>query len=194
LEEFEDVVPKDVIDGWCVEVENWEHDSTLPNPYQLTAEAISERAVCLELARDVAEREAIQGVDTTSHEMHASVMVANGLVIEEEQRKLAADMAELGLHPTKNQLSGLLERLNQLRHKIAAWIDTQTLFMPEASQERAKAMQGGMADGIATTKAYDVLLWLLSTLLEKRIKVALELQRYEWKLREGQAHDSLEEI
>ncbi|KAG6912802.1 hypothetical protein DXG01_012027, partial [Tephrocybe rancida] len=84
LEEFEDAVPKDVIDGWRVEVMKWERDPALPNPYQLTTKAISERVVRLELAKDIAAKEAVQGVNTTSHEMHASVMIANGLVIEED--------------------------------------------------------------------------------------------------------------
>ncbi|KAG6838530.1 hypothetical protein C0991_010870, partial [Blastosporella zonata] len=109
-------------------------------------------------------------------------------------QKLAADTAELGLHPTETQLSGLLEQLNQLRRKIAAWIETQTLFMPEAAQERARAAQKGGVDGSAGVKVYNIPLWLPLALLEKGLKVGLELQQYEWKLREGQAHDSLEEV
>ncbi|KAG6855622.1 hypothetical protein H0H87_012990 [Tephrocybe sp. NHM501043] len=68
------------------------------------------------------------------------------------------------------------------------------LFMPEASQQWAKAAHKGTEYGIATTKAYNILLWLPSNLLEKEIKVVLELLQYKWKLGEGQANDSLEEI
>ncbi|KAG6905754.1 hypothetical protein DXG01_000908 [Tephrocybe rancida] len=192
--EFEDAVPDDVIEGWQVEVTNWECDPTLPNPYQLKTKAKSERVVCLKLAKAVEAKEDAQGIDLTSHELHASVVIANGLVIEEDQHKLTADTEELGQHPTEKQLSGLLERSNQLHHKIAAWIETQALFMPEVSQERVKVMQGGSSDRVATTKAYDIPLWLPSQLLEKGATTALELQQYKWKLREGQANNSLEEI
>ncbi|KAG6913302.1 hypothetical protein DXG01_008085 [Tephrocybe rancida] len=112
LEEFKNTIPEDVIDRWWIQVQDWECDSTLPNPYQFTTKAKSERAACLELAQGVAAKEALQGVDTTSHKMHASVMIANSLVIEDNQQKLAADTADLGQHPTEKQLSGLLERSN----------------------------------------------------------------------------------
>ncbi|KAG6844117.1 hypothetical protein H0H87_009693 [Tephrocybe sp. NHM501043] len=75
----------------------------------MTTKAISEQAVHLQLAKDVAAREAAQGINATSHDLHTSVMIANGLVIKEDQQKLAADTVELSLHPTEKLLSGLLE-------------------------------------------------------------------------------------
>ncbi|KAG6906290.1 hypothetical protein DXG01_014754, partial [Tephrocybe rancida] len=88
-EEFEDAVPEDMIDHWRIQVQDWEHDPTLPNPYQLTTKAKSEQAAHLELAQGIAAKEALQGVDITSHKMHASVMIANGLVIEDDQYVLS---------------------------------------------------------------------------------------------------------
>lgn len=65
--------------------------------------------------------------------------------------------------------------------------------MPQAAQERAKNARVVGPNGTAATKVTDIPLYLPSA-LSKSVHVDKELQTYEWKLREGQAYDSLEEI
>lgn len=172
---------------------------------------ISERSVRLLLAQEVAETDQA-GYEHNDQGLHPSVMIVNGLALEEDQyvikssmltknthfcmfrRRLAADTAALGLHATTGQLSKLQERSNRLRRRIAAWITTQTLFMPEATRERAKAAQRAGPNGLAPTKASDIVLWLPSDLKKRGIEISEVFQTYEWKLREGQAHDALEEV
>ncbi|KAG6836052.1 hypothetical protein H0H93_011949 [Arthromyces matolae] len=194
FEEFNNSVPEDVRDDWTAQVEAWESDSSLKNPYFNTSNAPSESEVRLQLAKEVAAREGNSDDDTTASHVHGSVMIATGLGLEEEQRKLGADIASMGQHPTANQLSTVLERSNHLRRKITSWIEVQSLFMAEASRQRLKDAPRGSPDGTSATKVYDIQLWLPSNLASKGIIVTQELRLYEWRLREGQAHDALEEI
>ncbi|KAF8056174.1 hypothetical protein FPV67DRAFT_1432087 [Lyophyllum atratum] len=199
LRDFVASLPSDVIERWQTEVDNWERDSWKPspppNPYKSSSKAKSERDVRLELAQELAAKE-VPGDKNAEHGHHATVMIANGLALGDEQYKLATDAAELSLnlHPTSKQLSSLLERSNQLRRKIAAWIEIQTLFLPEAARERAKAAQKAGPNGVAGVKAEDIDLWLPSALKKEGIIVSDELQGYEWRLREGQANDALDEL
>ncbi|KAG6807043.1 hypothetical protein H0H92_009022, partial [Tricholoma furcatifolium] len=207
LSELEAAIPQDVMEEWAAEVERWERnpintwkaggwkrDDSVANPYAYKSKAISERGVRLKLAQEVERMVEERGAgDACEGPMHASAMIASGLVLEEEQHKLAADTADLGTHPTAKQLSNLLERSNQLRRKIAAWIDVQALFMPEAVQQRARQSQKGTAEGITATRAYEIPLWLPSALARINIIVPSALRLYEWHLRHGQAHDSLNE-
>lgn len=66
--------------------------------------------------------------------------------------------------------------------------------MPEAVRERTKAVRTTGPHGLAATKTQDIELWLPSGLKKCGIEVDEALQLYEWKLREGQAHDALEEV
>ncbi|KAG6836120.1 hypothetical protein H0H93_011192 [Arthromyces matolae] len=123
-------------------------------------------------------------------------MIMTGLILEDDQRKLAAETVAIDTndHPTTNQLTNILERSNQLRRKIKSWFDTQLLYMPEAARERQKSKQNGSPDGIQGTKAYDIVLWLPSQLASKGIIVDQSLRQFEWNLRMGQVNDSLEDI
>ncbi|KAG6819543.1 hypothetical protein H0H93_010895 [Arthromyces matolae] len=196
FEEFNNSVPQDVRDNWKDQVEAWESNSSLKNPYFNTSNAPSERDVRLQLAQEVAASDEEESIsDPTPGHVHASVMIATGLGIEEEQRKLGADIASIGQHPTANQVTTFLERSNHLRRKITSWIEVQSLFMAEASRQRFKGAPSGSPDSkSATTTAYDIRLWLPSNLASKGVIVTQELRMYEWRLREGQAHDALEEI
>lgn len=66
--------------------------------------------------------------------------------------------------------------------------------MPEATVARenaAQATSSDAADGISGVSAHNIALWLPSSLPEKASRT---LRVYEWKLRHGQAHDSLHDI
>lgn len=91
-------------------------------------------------------------------------------------------------------MSTLLERSNRLRRRIATWAESQVLFMPEAARERAKVTRNAGPHGFAALKTQDIKLWLPSELQDKGIEVSKDFRQYEWKLREGQAYDALEEI
>ncbi|KAG6825678.1 hypothetical protein H0H92_002841 [Tricholoma furcatifolium] len=198
LRELEAAIPKDVIEEWAAEVERWEHnpvnawkaggwkrDESVANPYAYKSKGISKRSICLKLAQEVERITKERGVGKYKSRTNACFRY------DCERHKLAAEMADLGTHPTAKQLSELLERSNQLRHKIATWMDVQALFMPEAVQQRARQSQKGTAEGITATQVYEIPLWLTSALAKLNIIVPSALRLYEWHLRHGQAHDSL---
>lgn len=68
------------------------------------------------------------------------------------------------------------------------------MLMPEAFKERAQAANEASVDGVTPIKAQDIALWLPSSLKAIGVKVSKVLQTYEWKLREGQAYDALEDV
>ncbi|KAG6847818.1 hypothetical protein H0H93_005714 [Arthromyces matolae] len=194
FKEFSDAVPEDVRKEWEAQVKCWESDSSAKNPYFNTSKVLSERDVRLQLAQEVASMEETTS-DASACHVHASVMIANGIGIEDEQRKLASEFASIGQHATATQLSSLLERANYLRRKITSWIATQLLFMAESSRKRSQEVTPAESlDSTEEVKVYNIQLWLPSNLATKNILVSKELREYEWRLRHGQAHDALDEI
>ncbi|KAG6809406.1 hypothetical protein H0H92_000378 [Tricholoma furcatifolium] len=101
LEDFESTVPDDVIKEWLADVERWEdnprntwraegwvQDETVENPYQYKMKPVSERGVRLKLAQEVerlAQDAARNGMVTEGDVVHGSAMIANGLVLEDDQ-------------------------------------------------------------------------------------------------------------
>jgi hypothetical protein len=91
----------------------------------------------------------------------------------------------------------MLERCSKTRRKLLSWMDTQTLFMPEvlvlrtaAADERAAASR---LKPVAGELVQDIPL-LLPSALEAHVACMRELQSYEFRLREGQAHEALHEM
>ncbi|KAG5649942.1 hypothetical protein H0H81_001378 [Sphagnurus paluster] len=64
----------------------------------------------------------------------------------------------------------------------------------KAFKQRAKVANSATVDGVTPTKAQDIELWLPSSLKATGVQVSKDFQVYEWKLREGQAYDALEDI
>lgn len=172
---------------------------------------ISESAVRLQLAQDAAkddkaqeERDAMPIVS----DMHPSAMIASGLQLEDEQyvlaaatnmkmltypfrRRLGQEYESLGQHATMTQRRLVAEHSNRLRRKIATWIATQQLYMPEAGVERIKEEVTSRVEGTTTIPTELIKLWLPSS-LPAVARPALKM--YEWKLRQGQAYDALEDL
>ncbi|KAG6836139.1 hypothetical protein H0H93_011016 [Arthromyces matolae] len=192
LADLEDCIPPDVIEDWRTAVEAWEIDSTKTNPYRGTTKELSEREVRLKLAKEVSQEEE-HGPVNVSHEMHPSTLIANGLALEEEQRKLSLDNGELSEHATATQLYRLTERSNQLRRKLTAWIECQVSIIPDAARERSRRANQ-KPEGTTDVKVENMKLWLPSDLAASGVIVSYDLRCYEWQLRYGQAHDALDEV
>ncbi|KAG6819053.1 hypothetical protein H0H93_015936 [Arthromyces matolae] len=102
---------------------------------------------------------------------------------------------ELGEHATATQLYKLTEHSNQLRRKIAAWIELQAPIIPEATRERTNQTKSKSSpDGTSVVKVHDIDLWLPSALAVKGVIVSSDLRLYEWQLRHGQAQDALDDV
>lgn len=113
------------------------------------------------------------------------------------RRKLADDLKHLSDNPTAKKQATLTETGNKLRRQIFQWIDVQALFIPRlpalrARDERIRAAAAPI-EGVPPVKVQNIQLYLPSALVAF-LPCDRELQQYEWRLREAQARDALEEM
>ncbi|KAJ7249573.1 hypothetical protein C8J57DRAFT_1079532, partial [Mycena rebaudengoi] len=193
LAEKEESIPKAAVEEWRRAVEEWEADQNKPNPFARVTTEKTIVSVRYELASE--------GAGEIRAETSSTEMIAMGQQLEEQIRQLAYDQSEVGLHPTLSQKRTMLERVSKLRRKVLAWIVIQTSHMPQVALVHAKAEEE--ASTKAGTKPRGPLLvqdidLLLPSQLDNDVPCAhspqRELQQFEWRLREGQAHEALHEI
>ena len=93
---------------------------------------------------------------------------------------------------TTLQLAKMQERKNALARKINAWIAIQHLYMPSVSVLRSRDDRDA-SDKTAERPPQDLPLYLPST-LPVRTACSTKLQQYEFRLREAQAYEALEDV
>ncbi|KAJ7448387.1 hypothetical protein FB451DRAFT_1533078 [Mycena latifolia] len=182
LVETEASLPRETLEPWKKAMELWELDPTNPNPFNIAEEHASLQAIRGRIAEET--KDAVEG-DV------ADDMIAMGMQLEGQQRALAADI--------DRQKTTMLERSNKLRRKIANWIKTQTEFQPSLAttraaddQARATAAKSQPTAGVAV---HAIVLWLPSKQVRTPgLTVKPSHARYEFDMREGQAHEALEEV
>lgn len=108
------------------------------------------------------------------------------------RRRLTIDLASLGEHSTSLQRVQVAERSNRLRRKIDTWIELQTLYIPGVSSLRDDAARSMPSDSPGYAPQ-DIPL-LLPSEIRRRVHCDTRFQEYEWRLREGQAYDTLHSI
>ncbi|KAL0955400.1 hypothetical protein HGRIS_001647 [Hohenbuehelia grisea] len=171
---------------WTNMVKAWEKDKDEPNPYLMAATHTTENDVWYQLIEE----------ERLEQEEHASVIkdttvsgfLANGLLLEESQRRLAADAAAKGL--SKHETTILQKRRIVLQKELRKFRDKQRIFMPGIDSYREQSDQ-------PTAKEPErELLWLPSSLPEhQRARFGgPDLAKKEAKLREAQCLDGLERI
>ncbi|KAM6503686.1 hypothetical protein JOM56_000629 [Amanita muscaria] len=190
--EFSSALGQDNVSAWTKAIQEWECDQSNPNPYELKEKRISEAQVRLQLTmRDAS------GEDTTqTHiEITPSMLISQGLELEELQRRLRFDAKSIGSHATELQHATLSERSIRLRRRIEAWQDIQNLYMPGIAMLRVRFDQEPMGRTVPIT-ASDIELMLPSHILAglHHIHCDTRLIEIEWELRVAQASDILHEL
>ncbi|KAJ6595066.1 hypothetical protein DFH09DRAFT_1305749 [Mycena vulgaris] len=187
--EQEQTLPKAALAEWTVATVAWEEDTSKPNPFARMTQEVSMASVRYELA--------VEGGGAVRGDTESAEMLAQGVQLEEAQRELKFDQAAAGLHPTLAQKRVMLERCGKTRHKLLLWMDTQMLFMPEVVVLRTAAAdactKASQLKPVAGELVQDIPL-LLPSALEAHVACMRELQEYEFRLREGQAHEALHEM
>lgn len=105
------------------------------------------------------------------------------------RRRLRHEYRKLGAHSTDRQKADILERLNTLRRKLDAWFKVQETFIPGIEN-----LRDAQLTSVRDPAAYDLPVLLPSAVGRGVVPVDLKLLNIEWRLREAQAHDSLNDL
>ncbi|KAF8884033.1 hypothetical protein BD779DRAFT_1538459 [Infundibulicybe gibba] len=190
FEAFSAALPAENVALWARAVREWESDRTRPNPFQSTPRTVSESRVRLELAEEEEADQRKHNTAVVHNDIPPSVLIAQGLELEDMQQRMKEDIHSLSSGSTDLQRSKVVERSNRLRRRIEAWMEVQVLYMPMVSRLRAAMDCQGGEDPV---EVYDIDLMLPSA-VSGRIKVERRLMRFEWRLRYAQAHDNLHQM
>ncbi|TDL16254.1 hypothetical protein BD410DRAFT_731572 [Rickenella mellea] len=172
---------------WTAMIEVWDVDQRKENPYAMKTQTLTQANVRLAFARDEATQMS-NGV-TFLHEMTPTVVICKGLDLEDQQRRLRADVVEAGPNGTSLQMTKLIERRNVLRQRIESWIECYVVYMPCVTHLRLKAARLVSApEEPETTK-----LWLPSA-ISPSLRGDGSVAHLEWTLRFAQGQDALVEL
>ncbi|KAG1783145.1 hypothetical protein EV702DRAFT_1040889 [Suillus placidus] len=165
FEEFDAAITPKYRSVWLAEMEAWEENTnyvSIPNVLKAKSMAITQAGAQLTLA------------ELESEELH--VLIASGIDLEEEQRRLCNIAELMGLHATDTQKGSLMQMWNSLRRRIDMWQCAQVLYLPVIQ---------GLINQTARKDHENA----------ECIKLCdLCLQDNKWELCYAQTHDALEEL
>ncbi|KAG1857820.1 hypothetical protein F4604DRAFT_1882980 [Suillus subluteus] len=192
LNELQRSIPASLLSVWKSEIEAWEEDSTQPNPFESRVISMTQAAV----RRQLAEKEAVDlqaGVDVSLHaDISPSLLIASGIDLQDQQRRLAADISALGQHATDIQKTKIFNQSNALQRRLDMWAQIQVLYMPAIAPIRTME-DACRSEGTAALKPESFQLRLPSQ-LAPHLPCNQQLRECEWELRYAQAHDTLNDV
>ncbi|KAJ7091732.1 hypothetical protein C8R44DRAFT_891305 [Mycena epipterygia] len=202
LEDMEESMGSEVVAPYTAMAELWENNADAPNPFEMLRKDEHIAKVRRELAAEAAARE-VAGTQVAA-DVRGDIPGWGYSWKTSSKRTLAFDVAATGLHPTDNQCRAMIERTSKTRRKIFAWIDIQTKFYPQLVrlrelEDEAQALSAG-AQAVPGIKISDIALWLPSAIAAapgpdaKEVSVPVDVQEHEYRLRVGQAGESLHEL
>ncbi|KAF9493993.1 hypothetical protein BDN71DRAFT_1565991 [Pleurotus eryngii] len=160
-------------------IQAWEADPSKDNLYEAKIEALSAAKVRLQLAQEDAAA-TTTGTSLINETITPSVMISQGLNLEEHQVHLKVEIKALPASPTKTQMTQITDRCTHLMCCIVAWQTTQEVLIPAVALYRWHVSTAGTA-----TSPKDIDLMLPSGLLPD-IHIDTSFYDYEWCLRCGQ--------
>ncbi|KAG2140526.1 uncharacterized protein EDB93DRAFT_1241867 [Suillus bovinus] len=189
LYDLEGTIQPALLDEWGTEVEMWEEDNTRPNPFKSKLAPITQATVRSQLA-ELEAQELREGINhSLDNNVSPSVLISGGIELEDLQYNPSRN--NLSLHPTENQREAIIHRTNALKRRINSWTHYQQLYMPIVSTLRSSTNPSPGSP--QTLKLQDFPLYLPSALLN-HLDCNHRLMKHEWKLRQAQAHDALNEL
>ncbi len=160
--------------------------------YMIILIAVSAAKVRLQLAQEdaeVATADEASGPGPAEGIISPSLLLAQGLDLEEHQARLRLDVRALSTSPTETQMTHITDRRARLMRRIMAWQSAQELLLPSVGLRRRRIND----DPTAPSFAEDIDLMLPSN-LPSDTRVDTKFHEYEWRLRTGQAHDNLADL
>ncbi|KAI6156579.1 hypothetical protein BKA82DRAFT_4325506 [Pisolithus tinctorius] len=173
---------------WKQQIEDWEADSTKPNPFEVKNDGITQASIRLQLAKDEADALA-GGSELLLHpDVTPSVLIGAGIDLEDQQRCLR-DATELASCVTDMHKLRVQQRSNTLMRRIEAWQKLQVLFMPGVS-----ALQDEWPEFASRPHSPEDIPLFLPSQVSGKVTCPPKLAMIELRLREGQAHDALNDL
>ncbi|KAI1783649.1 hypothetical protein LXA43DRAFT_903106, partial [Ganoderma leucocontextum] len=177
-------IPVEIIKDWSKMVAQWDKaPGNTPSPYVVKYSHLSEMEVRQELGQQdiIAIEEGRGRVYTKGFTVNR--IVTMGLDLEEEQRRLRADVAAFAPSPTDVQAAEIHERQDVLRRRITAWHDAEQKLIPALASLRADVANDLLPSQTASL--------LLPSVICSNIGFSEDFLTCEWRLREAQAYDAL---
>ncbi|KAG1878448.1 hypothetical protein C8R48DRAFT_745161 [Suillus tomentosus] len=192
LDKFEAALDTDQLAGWRTDIEMWELDRSLPNPFEVKAGAtVTQAAVHLALSKTEAEEIEHGEHMSLDDDVSPLVLVSLGIELEADlalpRRCVEFEGKSIRQHATDTQNVKILQHVNTLRRRIDTWSCVQLLYMPCVSRLRS------LHDITSEDKVHKLNLFL-PLLLPSSFPCDVHLLRYEWALREAQANDALSDL
>ncbi|KAF9463292.1 hypothetical protein BDZ94DRAFT_1321830 [Collybia nuda] len=176
------------VEQWSKELDLWLQDHRKQNPFEPHFKPLTQNLV----RRELANQDAAELANGTAYVLHetvsASQMMMMGIDLENQQRRLAVDAAELGPHSTDIQHTQIQVRRNILKRKIDAWVSIQHLYIPSLSMVRAQSAGDQPEDPAERVSL------ILPSSMDRHIPCDPRLCSIEWKLRKSQANDALDDL
>ncbi|KAF8429324.1 hypothetical protein L210DRAFT_3418879 [Boletus edulis BED1] len=183
-----------LMSSWEQQVHEWEYDMTKPNPFEVKVAEVTMAGIRLQLAKD----DAIAVSDSNQPPLHGmvtpSILIDTGIELEDQQRRLIVEAAKLGEHATDTQKAYLQQRANALKRRMDAWAKIQLLFIPGVASLRDMAEESSRIASSDLLQRPETFPLLLPSAIARRVACDQALEQMEWKFREGQAHDTLNEL
>ncbi|KAJ7578939.1 hypothetical protein C8J56DRAFT_796992 [Mycena floridula] len=178
---------------WKAAVVDWQQGVSRKNPYEGLKSTITIQQVRLALSTEDSLL-ASAGMPSV-HNTSAAEFLMVGLDLEEQQRRLQLDVADLPTTPTPKQAADLLEKRNKLTRQISRFRTIQAVYMPASVQLLINMSNDASRGGIASAvPAEEVVLLFPSSLTEaqrSRGGMMSGLEDMECRLRDAQCQDAL---
>ncbi|KAF8867794.1 hypothetical protein BD779DRAFT_1685311 [Infundibulicybe gibba] len=186
--DLEASLPTASLSLWQEELDAWEDDPTICNPFEVTSKTPTQTSARRELSEAEA-RDLIVGKDVSLDEnVLPSVLISSGMDLEAEQRVIKISSGKLWDHSQDCQRTRLQIRTNALQRKIENWFKILQIYIPPVAMLRQRS---GTAQKSGGLKPDEIILWLPSQIGESA-PFNKRLAEIEWKLRIGQAYESLD--
>ncbi|KAG1814844.1 hypothetical protein EV424DRAFT_1473281 [Suillus variegatus] len=180
LKEFEAALDPDQLATWRKEIEMWESDHSLTNPFEVKVRTtVTQAAVRLALSKTEAEEIKHGRHISLDDDISPLVLISSGMELEDQQQCVEFEARTIRQHATDAQKLKILQHINALH--------LQLLYMPYVSCLRSP-------DDIASEdKVHKIQLFLPSS-LPSSFPCDNHLLRYEWDLCQAQANDALDDL
>ncbi|KAF8871980.1 hypothetical protein BD779DRAFT_1453348 [Infundibulicybe gibba] len=189
--ELEASLPNASLVAWRDQIEAWEEGRTLNNPFEVTTETPTQATARRELSEAEA-RDLEAGKDISLDEnVSPSVLISVGMDLETEQRAVSVESSKLWDHSKDRQRTRLQLRTNALKRKIDGWFKILQLYIPPVALLCQKSQESESARN--ELPPHKIQLWLPSA-IGKKATFSRHLAEIEWKLRIGQAYESLDAL